>query len=143
MIPESYLIMATLSLVIELTVIGLLIFGYMFKRGKNYRRHGIIMTTAVVLHLITIFSWMLIQFISFFTTFAVNFTDPIILVALIHAPLGAIAASLGIYLVGAWHLQLDVQGCFGRKRIMLTTITIWSTAIALGIILYLAVILSA
>jgi uncharacterized membrane protein YozB (DUF420 family) len=130
-------------LVVELVALGLLIFGYAVKRMKNYRRHGIIMTTAVILHLVTIFSWMIWSFISFFSGTAVDFTNPIILIALIHAPLGVIAAVFGIYLVTAWHLQLDIQGCFKRKRIMLTTITIWSTAISLGIILYLAVILSA
>lgn len=136
-------LISTTSLIVELVVISLLAIGYTLKRRKNYRRHGIIMTTALILHLVTIFSWMIWSFISFFSGSSIDFTNPIILIALIHAPLGAIAAALGIYLVGAWHLQLDIQGCFGRKRIMLTTITIWSTGIALGIILYLAVILSA
>lgn len=143
MVSADIFLIASSSLIVELVVLGLLIFGYNTKRLKNYRRHGIIMTTALILHLVTIFGWMIWSFISFFSGTAIPFTDPIILTALVHAPLGAIAAALGIYLVAAWHLQTDIQGCFRRKRIMLTTITIWSTAIALGIILYLAVILSA
>jgi hypothetical protein len=56
--------------------------------------------------------------------------------------LGIIAASLGVWLVASWHMQTDVQKCFPRKRIMITTITLWITSIALGIILYIAVMLS-
>ena len=72
----------------------------------------------------------------------VDFTNLLVIVTLVHVALGTIAASLGVWLVGSWHLQTDVQKCFPRKRIMLPTITFWVTAIALGIVLYIAVILS-
>jgi uncharacterized membrane protein YozB (DUF420 family) len=142
LVAESVLIVSTLSLVVELVVLGLLIFGYNLKRKKKYRQHGITMTTALVLHLVTILSWMVWSFIRYFSSVPANFADLLILAALAHATLGIIAASLGVWLVASWHLQTDVQKCFPRKRIMLTTITLWSTAILLGIVLYIAVILS-
>ena len=100
------------------------------------------MTTALVLHLVTIFSWMIWSFIGYFEKTALNFLNPLILVTLAHVTFGIIAASLGVWLVGSWHLQTDVQKCFPRKRIMITTLTFWATAIALGIVLYLAVVYS-
>ena len=100
------------------------------------------MTAALVLHLVTIFSWMIWSFIAFFTSGSVDYTNLIVIVTLVHVILGISAASLGIWLVGSWHLQTDVQKCFPRKRIMLPTITLWVTAIALGIVLYVAVVLS-
>lgn len=142
MVEQSILIVATLSLVIEFVVLGLLTLGYLWKRMKNYRRHGITMTAALVLHLVTIFSWMIWSFIAFFTSGSVDYTNLIVIVTLVHVILGISAASLGIWLVGSWHLQTDVQKCFPRKRIMLPTITLWVTAIALGIVLYVAVVLS-
>jgi len=100
------------------------------------------MTSALVLHLVTIFSWMIWSLINFFKSAPVDFANLIHLTALAHATLGIIAASLGVWLVASWHLQTDVQKCFARKRIMLTTITFWVTAILLGIVLYLVVVFS-
>ena len=100
------------------------------------------MTTALVLHLITIFSWMIWSFISFLSAGSVDYGNLLVLVILAHATLGVIAASLGVWLVALWHLQTDVQKCFGRKRVMLTTIVLWSVSILLGIVLYVAVVFS-
>jgi hypothetical protein len=142
MVAQDILIMATTSLVVELIVISLLFFSYILKRRKMYRQHGITNTTAVGLHLVTILSWMIWSFIRYFTDVPINFGDPLILTTFAHVTFGIIAASLGIWLVGSWHLQTDVQKCFPRKRIMITTLTFWATAIALGIVLYLAVVYS-
>ena len=142
MVPESVLIIATLSLFIELVVLGLLTFGYYAKRSKNYRRHGIIMTTAVMLHLVTILSWMIWSLSNFLSAGFVDFGSFLVLAAFGHVVLGTIAVSLGVWLVAAWHLQTDVQKCFPRKRFMIVTITAWVAAIMLGIILYITVILS-
>jgi hypothetical protein len=100
------------------------------------------MTSAVVLHLITIFSWMTWSFINFFTTGPVDYSNVLVLITLAHAALGVIAASLGVWLVASWHLQTDVQKCFPRKRIMDAAITSWVTAIILGIVLYIVVVSS-
>jgi hypothetical protein len=142
MVAVYFLLMSTLSLVVELVVLGLLIFGYNLKGMKKYRQHGITMTTALVLHLITIFSWMIWSFISFLGAGSVDYGNLLVLVILAHVTFGIIAASLGVWLVASWHLQTDVQKCFGRKRIMLTTIALWSVAILLGIVLYVAVVFS-
>jgi len=142
LVEQSVFIIATLSLTIEFVVLGLLSLGYYIQRTKNYRLHGITMTSAVVLHLITIFSWMTWSFISYFSDSPVDYSNILVLITLAHVTLGIIAASLGVWLVASWHLQTDVQKCFPRKRIMLTTITLWVTAILLGIVLYIAVVSS-
>jgi uncharacterized membrane protein YozB (DUF420 family) len=142
LVSESVFIISTLSLIIELVVLGLLTLGFLSQRMKNYRQHGITMTSALVLHLITIFSWMIMSFIAFFSAGSVDYGNLLVTATLAHVTFGIIAASLGVWLVGSWHLQTDVQKCFPRKRIMLVTITSWVTAIALGIVLYLAVVFS-
>ena len=142
MVSESVFLVSTLSLIIELVVLGLLIFAYVLKGRKLFRQHGITMTTALVLHLITILSWMVWSFISFFSANPVSYGYPIVIVTLLHVIFGTIAALVGIWLVASWHLQVDMQMCFPRKKIMLATLTMWLTAIFLGIILYVSVILS-
>jgi uncharacterized membrane protein YozB (DUF420 family) len=71
---------------------------------------------------------------------SVNYADPLVIATLVHVSAGLLAAVLGIWLVGSWHLQKDLQPCFRRKRFMDVTFTLWSTAIVLGIVLYLAII---
>ena len=139
---DTFQIIATLSLVIQLVVLGLLFGGVWLKAMNKFRQHGITMTTALALHLITIFTWMIWSFIGFLRAGSIDYGNLLVLVILAHATFGIIAASLGVWLVASWHLQTDVQKCFPRKRIMLVTITLWSTAILLGIVLYIAVMLS-
>ena len=139
---DTFQIIATLSLVIQLVVLGLLFGGVWLKAMNRFRQHGTIMTTALVLHLITIFSWMIWSFISFLSAGSVDYGNLLVLVILAHVTFGIIAASLGVWLVASWHLQTHVQKCFGRKRIMLTTIVLWSVSILLGIVLYVAIVFS-
>lgn len=139
MVTQDVLIIATSSLVVELVVISLLSFSYFLKRRKMYRQHGIVNTAAVGLHLVTILSWMVWSFLAIFPITLGNFLH---IITLAHVTLGIIAASLGVWLVGAWHLQSDVQKCFGRKRVMLKAITLWTITVVLGVVLYVAVILS-
>ncbi len=134
--------MATFTLVVELVVLSLLATGFIFKRRHKYRQHGITMTTAVALHLIPIFTWMIWSFRSYFGYASANISSLLSQATFVHVALGAIAAFLGVWLVASWHLQADVQKCFSRKRTMLLALTLWSTAIALGIFLYIAVIMS-
>lgn len=140
MVAESILLISTFSLAVELVVLGLLIFGYRLKRIRKYRNHGTIMTAAVPLHLATI-SWMIFSFVGYLTSAPLDFGNPLILLAITHVIIGTVAVSLGAWLVISWHLQSDLQKCFTRKRQMRTAIVLWSTAIFLGIVLYVTVIL--
>ena len=100
------------------------------------------MTVAVVLHIVVIFSWMIYSLFAFLSAATLDLGSVLEDAALTHVALGTIAASLGVWLVGAWHLQADVQKCFGRKRLMLATITVWAGAFVLGVILYAALVMS-
>lgn len=137
-------ISATASLIIEMTVLALLTVGYVLRGRKKYREHGITMTIAVILHLVTIFSVMIPSLIeSFFpqtggSPGTINYADTNTIISLIHVALGITAASIGVWLVSSWHLRTDVSSCFPKKRFMLATLTIWVTAILLGIFLYIS-----
>jgi hypothetical protein len=142
MVDQTVLLISTTTLVVELFVLSLLFFSYYLKRRKMYRQHGITNTTAAALHLVTILFVMAGSLMNFFYKTPIDLGNLLHVAALTHATLGIIAASLGVWLVGAWHLQTDVQKCFTRKRVMITAITVWTVNVALGIVLYVVLVLS-
>jgi hypothetical protein len=139
--PLAIYTASTISFGIQLIVLGLLISGYLVKRQKKYRQHGMIMLSALVLHLLTVLLVMIPSFGVFFSDVSmVNFANALVIATLIHVSAGLLAALLGIWIVGSWHLQVSVATCFRKKRFMDLTLSLWFLAISLGIILYWAII---
>lgn len=130
---------ATISLALQITVLVLLIVAYALKNGKKFRQHGILMTTAVVLHIITILYVMIPSFISYFGVPGMIVIDANVIITVLHVTLGLIAAALGIWLAASWHLKTDLQRCFANKKLMKPTLTMWIIAILLGVYLYIII----
>jgi uncharacterized membrane protein YozB (DUF420 family) len=135
---DPYTLIGTASLIIQVIVFFLLIFGYQSKRKQKFRRHGIVMASALTLHLVAILVIMIPSFVlAVLPEFIIP--DPLMmksLVGLIHGITGVLTVILGGYLVAAWHFQLDISGCIKRKQIMRATITVWFITLVLGIVLY-------
>ncbi|HTY47122.1 MAG TPA: hypothetical protein VMB46_05605 [Methanomassiliicoccales archaeon] len=66
-----------------------------------------------------------------------SFGDTLFLLIFIHAMIGVTVLILGIYLIGAWGFRKETQGCFKRKKIMITTFSLWMVAILLGVAIYI------
>jgi uncharacterized membrane protein YozB (DUF420 family) len=131
---------STISLSIEMVALGLLISGYLLKRQKKYRQHGLSMLSALALHIVAILFVMVPSLAAFFSVpSSVNFADILVIVTLVHVSAGLLAALLGVWLVGSWHFQESLQTCFRKKRVMDVTLSLWLLAIALGLVLYLAI----
>lgn len=131
-------LIVTSSLLVQIAVLFLLIYGYQMKRKLKFRQHGLVMASAVVLHMILVFSVMIPSFV-----YAVLpeyiIAKPMQLVSFVgltHAVLGSTALAFGVWLVGAWHFRKDFSGCFGRKKLMLPTLIVWLSTLVFGITLY-------
>ena len=135
---DFFTLIATTSLAVQIVVLILLAVGYSLKGKKKFRQHGITMTTAVALHLVTILIVMIPSFVNGFSSPHIDFTNWLVIISLVHAAFGSIAAILGVWVVASWHLKKDMQTCFAKKRIMLSTLTLWLTAILLGIVMYIS-----
>ena len=134
-------VVSTISLVIQVFVLGLLLTAVFLKSKKKYRQHGMVMLSAVALHIISIIIVMVPSFGVYFSmTGLLNFADTLMIVTLFHVSSGLLAAMFGIWLVSSWHLKTDLQNCFRKKLVMDVTFALWTIAIVLGIFLYLAII---
>ncbi len=130
---------AAISLVVQLVVFALLLIGYGLKRKQKFPSHGTTMLTAVVLHTVTILVVMIPSLVlGFSAPGALDFTNPVVVIAIVHAVIGTLVWFLGIYLVAAWHFSAAISKCFHRRRIMRYTIILWLVEIALGVIIYIS-----
>jgi hypothetical protein len=96
------------------------------------------MFVAVVLHLAMVFAIMIPSFVlAIVPDFIVpNVYGIISVVTLVMVVAGALAVSLGIWLVVSWRVK-GLKGCFNKKRIMLTTMAMWLVSLSFGIALYI------
>jgi hypothetical protein len=133
MVMDIYTLVATVSLVLQIVILILLSGSLELKRRKKFRHHGITMLTAVVLHTISIVAVMIPSFrvitAGDFTVFS--------LIAYVHGAAGALAELLAIWILVTWRLRTSIQYCAPKKKLMLLTLSLWLTAIVLGILLYL------
>lgn len=131
-------IIITASLIIQIIVLFLLIFGYMLKRKLKFRQHGITMATAVVLHFSMVLYVMVPSLVyAIIPEHIVPFPLQMVsLVTLIHVTLGTTSISLGVWIVASWRFRKNIQGCIRRKKFMLNTLTVWIASLVFGITLY-------
>ncbi len=132
---------STISFFSQIVVLGMLTAAFVLRKKKEYRRHGVVMLYAVALHLVSILVVMVPSFVAFLGGLSsISFADFGVATAFIHVFSGLFAAVLGIWLVGSWRLQESFQKCFRKKRVMDLALGVWLVAIALGIVLYMLLI---
>ncbi len=135
---NSVFVIVTLSLVLQLAVLTLVLYGYVLYRKLKLRQHGIIMALAVLIHLGAVFGIMLPSFVfavlpEYILVHPLGLTS---LVSLVHEVTGAVALGLGIWFVAAWRFRKSFAGCFNRRWAMLATLIIWVAALLFGVTLY-------
>jgi len=139
LLSDPYALIATVSLIIQVIVLFLLLYGFSLKRKLKFWQHGRVMAVALILHLIMIFVFMIPSFAyEVVPSYIIPFPLELIsIVGLFHGIAGIAAIILGCWLVAAWHFSKEFTGCFKRKSIMRVTIAVWISALIFGIILYI------
>lgn len=135
---EAIILTITANLIIQVIVLLMLSYGYFLKRKQKFRQHGLVMASALIIHLIMIFYVMIPSFVYAVVPhyILVRPQELASIVGLIHGILGSITAVLGVGLVALWRFQKNVEGCFKRKKFMIPTIAAWISSLLLGILLY-------
>jgi len=131
---DIYTLISTTSLALQIAVLFLLFGSVWLKTKKRFRQHGITMLTAVVLHTITI---VLVMIPSFRAIMAGDFPILVSTITSVHGILGILSEVLGVWIVASWRLRASNQYCAPKKKLMLLTLTLWITAIILGVLVYL------
>ena len=86
-----------ICLVIRITVLGFLVSAIFLKNRNRYRQHEIVMLSAAALYTVAILYMIVPSFTAFFSMpNSIDYTDGLMIAALIHVSWGIAAALLGI-----------------------------------------------
>ena len=133
---DYILLIASLSLIVQIATVSIVISGYVMKRRGRFRDHGTLMLVAVAMQSV---SFLLVMGPALLIIVGSGFVQrPLLLsiVILVHASLGGTALATGIWITGSWHLQTSITNCIRKRKIMRYLIITWILALILGITLY-------
>ena len=138
MVIDSTFVIVTASLILQVAILFLLIYGYRLNRRLKFRQHGVVMAYAVFAHLVGVFAIMVPAFaLAVFPKFIVAHPFELTsIVSVIHEVTGGLALALGVWFVASWRFRKDFKGCFNKRKLMLATMIVWVAALIFGIALY-------
>lgn len=125
------------TLLLEILIIPLLIIGWRLAKAGSLRRHGILMTTGVILHTLTILVAMIPSFLRYSGLLLENILSPGNFMTWVHVITGIIAWIMGIFLVAQWRLnRTSKMKCIKYSWIMPYLLVLWSFSLILGVAFY-------
>jgi uncharacterized membrane protein YozB (DUF420 family) len=129
---------AILNLVLQTVAYFILIIGFRFARKNNFRKHGIMMSTAILLNFISLFIVMLSSFYSVISALKQIELNPLIII--LHHSFGVITLVMAIIAIITLRPCGSIRGnqkLGNVRKFMITLFTFWSITYFLGIIVYL------
>ncbi len=133
----DYQQIAFINLILQIVILAMLAVAVWFKSKAKFRKHGLLMFGATLMNLVSFLLVMGPSFISFSSSVIAQPSARLSIVTLAHIILGGLSIVFSVWLVAAWHLQSSTEGCVRRKPMMRITITLWTIALIVGILLYM------
>ncbi|HVO37086.1 MAG TPA: hypothetical protein VMT01_02835 [Candidatus Acidoferrum sp.] len=128
-------VLAQINLGLQIAILVLLSVSTVLKKMRRRLAHGVLMSVATFLNLASFLIIMLPSLLRM-EILRTNPYNIISIVTIAHASLGMITIIFSVWLVGSWHFKSSVQNCARRKKMMRTTLILWSTVLLLGFVLY-------
>lgn len=133
---DYFLLIASISLIVQIVTLSIVISGYILKRKMQFRNHGTLMLVAIIMQFISFLLIMGPAFWSLAENGLIQKPIWVSTVTIVHAGLGGVALAIGIWIAASWHLKTSIEPCIKKKWIMRYLIIAWISALILGIILY-------
>ena len=130
-----------IGLFLEIVVtVALLVARFALARKGKTMAHGFVMTSAVVLHCISV---LVIMIPSLGAALSFLFTNlsPVTIITWIHVPFGLSVLISGLFLVIGWRFRTPNDSCRRRVSLMKPLWLLWVFSLTLGYLLYLSIAL--
>ncbi len=125
---------------LEIVVFLVLIFGrFRFARRGKIRAHGLSLAGATAMHTISVVFIMIPSLARSLDLLFTDLSNPIIILAWIHIPLGLLTLILAIYIISRWRFQRSNSPCYGRVRLMRPLWLLWILSLILGFVIYASI----
>jgi len=125
------------SLIFQFFVAAILVLALLAMARRRYMLHGVMMSSAVVLHTFIIFEVMVPTFRSLSGVFS-DLSTRLAFLVVVHSIVGSVVEILGVLLIVLWLAKrANMDSCFRRKHVMEVTIVLWMLEILLGFYLYI------
>ena len=122
-----------LNLLAQLVITGVLLTAIMLAKRQEFRLHGLVIASAIVLNS---FSILLVMVPSALRIFSGTSLNSFTLAVGIHAILGTIAQLAGLYIVWIWRLREPGDSCFRLRGRMRSLSGLWTLMVVLGALVY-------
>ncbi len=123
----------TISLITQIAILTLLIYGYALFRKGNIAGHGQVLSVAVAIHTAAILIIMLPLFLVSPASYIPNLTTLMGIGNISHIVSGTMAEILAVYIVYRWiRNRLKPSGCRG-KLVMRITMILWLISLLTGL----------
>jgi hypothetical protein len=133
---DYFLLIGSISLIVQILTLSIVIFGYILKRKMQYRNHGILMLVAIIMQFISFLLIMGPSFVSLVENGFIQLPMWVSSVTIVHSILGGVVLAIGIWIATSWHLRISIAPCIKKKWIMRYLILAWISALILGVALY-------
>ncbi|MBC8463233.1 hypothetical protein H8D76_02625 [Candidatus Bathyarchaeota archaeon] len=133
LLSTSAPVSSDISMILQLTVIGVILVGFVFAKRRSFMPHGIVMFIAMLLNTGSILVVMVPGALRLGDSSFIGFN----MLFRTHAILGLIVEAAAIYILADWRFQKPGPTCFQRKKWMLTLTLLWIGELILGMLLYM------
>ncbi len=133
LLSTSAPVSSDISMILQLTVMGVILVGFVFAKRRSFMPHGIVMFLAMLLNTGSILVVMVPVAVTLRDSSVIGFN----MLFRTHALLGLIVEAAAIYILVDWRFQKPGPTCFQRKKWMLTLTLLWIGELILGMLLYL------
>jgi uncharacterized membrane protein YozB (DUF420 family) len=133
----SIVVLATLSLILQVATLTIVTSGYLLKRKGHFLIHATLMLVAVAIHVSSFVFLMGPALLSLYQNGFILKLTQLSVITILHASLGSVTLLLGVWLVAMWHLQKSTEKCVPRRLVMRYVFVLWFISLIFGITVYL------
>ena len=131
---DYFLLVATVTLILQVAVFVLLLGGYILRRMGRFRMHGFFMFLGVVVHLVSVGVVMVPSFVEGVVPLSVSVgLDFLIGLTFVHAVLGSVVLVLGLWIIACWRFRKGLEFCSPRRKWMIVTFLAWLVVLLMGL----------
>lgn len=120
------------NITVQISILLLLVLGFILKRKRKYTWHGNMMLLAVIINAVLLLAHMGPSLI-----YLPDEPLFVTILGIIHAVIGTTAEALGFWITVPWAFgNAETKSCAAKRKHMRKTMFLWLAALGIGLVFY-------